>query len=141
MLNMWECPYTSPLAGGKPYELCSKTRLTIYNSDVWHCALSGQECPKHDCMCCGLCPSVRGNEVIIRVKFWVGGIQPAQTLSLQFQSISECSRTLQPPSELCAHVCKIWWKPFLRFMWLFENGIGGYTMRRAALKPTVIWIL
>ena len=75
MLNMWECPYTSLLADGKPYELCSKTCLTIYNSDVWHCALSGQECPKHDSVCVGVmsvCP--RKNEVIIRVKFWVGGL-------------------------------------------------------------------
>ena len=58
----------------KPGTPSSKTRLTIYSSALH--ALPGQECPKHDFVCVWVMSEVcrRGNEVIIRVKFWVGGL-------------------------------------------------------------------
>ena len=46
----------------KPGTPSSKTRLTIYSSDVWHCALSQAKNALNTTLCvCGLCPrSVRG---------------------------------------------------------------------------------
>ena len=75
----------------------SKTRLTIYSSALH--ALPGQECPKHDSVCVWVMSEVcpRGNEVIIRVKFWVWWEQAStNTLTAIFQSISECAKTLKP---------------------------------------------
>ena len=93
----------------KPGTPSSKTRLTIYSSDVWHCALSQAKNALNTTLCVwvmSVCP--RGNEVIIRVKFWAGGSQPAQTLSLQFQSISECAKTLKPSEFMFAKLCWVY---------------------------------